>query len=179
MYSVDQEDRVVALGEVPKPGVGAPCPVILADESTLVLAYYVSSPPPPDWDGIPREISLDSTGESAALVTFYWCWVHIQSEITDATINGHPLYDRGLNSYSAFEVLHSSWIRQLEHFQATEASPQPQRYARLRHFIFAFHDSLFECVASSLDVELHQASIRSLVPRMTLLLSQRCAINTD
>jgi hypothetical protein len=175
MYSVDHKDRVVPFGGVPKPNVGAPCPLVVADESTLVLAYYVSAPPPADWDGIPREISLDSTGESAALVAFRHCRIYIQAEISDATIDGHPLYHRGLESYRAFEVLHSSWIRQLEHFQATEASPQPQWYARLRHFIFAFHDSLFECVAEGFAVEVHQASIRSLTPRMSALLSSETA----
>jgi hypothetical protein len=175
MYSVDQNDRVATLREVPKPDVGAPCPAIVADESTLVLAYYVSSPPSLDWDGSPREISVDSKGESAAVITFRACRVYIQTEITDATIDGHPLYNRGLKSYGAFEVLHSSWIRQLEQFQATQASPQPKSYAQLRHFLFAFHDSLFECVAGGFTVEVHQGSIRSLFPRMTLLLRSETA----
>ena len=175
MYSVDHRDRVVAVSELPKPDVGAPCPVVVADESTLVLAYYVSSPLPPDWDGIPREVTIDSSVESAALVTFSGCRVHVQTEISDATIDGHPLYDRGLQSYNAFEVRQSSWIRQLEQFQAVQASPQPQWYSRLRHFIFAFHDSLFECVAEGFTVEIHGASIRSLLPRMSALVSSETA----
>jgi hypothetical protein len=175
MYSVDDRDRVLAVPQLPKPDVGAPCPVVVADQFTLVLAYYVSAPPPADWDGIPREITSDSTAESAALITLSGCRTYIQTEITDATIEGHPLYERGLESYKAFEVLHSSWIRELEQFQATEASPQPQSYRRLRHFIFAFHDSLFECIAGSFAVEFHQASIRSLIPRMSALLTSQTA----
>jgi hypothetical protein len=135
MYTIDQNDRIVVLREIPRSSIGAPCPVILADELTLVLAFYIGSKVPPGWDGIPREISIDSTSESVALITFQCPCAHILSEISDTTIYGHPLAARGLGPYSAVEVVHSSWIRQLEHLQATRASPHPQAYAALRHFI--------------------------------------------
>jgi hypothetical protein len=35
-----------------------------------------------------------------------------------------------------------------------------------RHFVFAFHDSTFECVAQSFDVTVHRGSILSSVERM-------------
>jgi hypothetical protein len=48
-----------------------------------------------------------------------------------------------------------------------------RRLTRLSaHFIFALHDSVFECVAEDFAVEIHCGSIRSLVPRMTALLSR-------
>ena len=41
MYEFDGEDRVVKLAELPQSSVGAPCPVVLSDEHSTVLAYYL------------------------------------------------------------------------------------------------------------------------------------------
>jgi hypothetical protein len=41
MYSIDQHDRVKGLSGVPQSCVGAPRPVIVCDEATLLLAYYI------------------------------------------------------------------------------------------------------------------------------------------
>jgi len=64
----------------------------------------------------------------------------------------------GLRPYSAAEVRTSSWIRSLEHRNRVHPSHRPESFERYRHFILAFHDTTFECVAESFDVQLHRGT---------------------
>jgi len=41
MYTVDKKDKVLPLSNVPHSSVGAPCPLVLSDEHTTVVAYYI------------------------------------------------------------------------------------------------------------------------------------------
>jgi hypothetical protein len=47
---------------------------------------------------------------------------------------------------------------------------RPEACEALTHYVFAFHDSTFECVARGISVSLHRGSLRgvvaSLVPRI-------------
>jgi hypothetical protein len=41
MYEVDGRDRVIELTDVPRSDVGAPAPVVLANEFCVVLSYVI------------------------------------------------------------------------------------------------------------------------------------------
>jgi hypothetical protein len=41
MYEVDHQDRVVEIHDAPQSSVGAPIPILLADERAVVLAYCI------------------------------------------------------------------------------------------------------------------------------------------
>jgi len=69
MYEVDGRDRVVELADVPQSSVGAPLPVVVDDESTLQLAYYLSVPDP-DWDGSYTRVVEAATEDPIILVHF-------------------------------------------------------------------------------------------------------------
>lgn len=60
---------------------------------------------------------------------------------------------RGL-AYGIYEVLNSSWIRELTELKR-HAFPNTPDDTRSRHFLFLFHDSTFECIARDIKVELH------------------------
>jgi hypothetical protein len=77
MYTIDRHDRVVEVTEVPRPSVGAPLPVALADEGRVLLAYLLDVPVP-GWDGTwTRVVDLD-TADPVVLVRFTgvvaWQW---------------------------------------------------------------------------------------------------------
>ena len=79
----------------------------------------------------------------------------------DETFSGHPLADRGLHPYAVFEVRDSSWIRKLERMNSVHHRHNRERFLEgLRHFVFAFHDSTFECVAHGFEVEVFRGSSR-------------------
>jgi hypothetical protein len=107
MYSVDEQDKVVALESVPQSSVGAPISVVLADEHRVVLAYYVEERTP-DWDGsTARVVYPDDGNEPIAMVRFSHCGAHMFGPPNDEVFPGYPLARRGLEPYSAFEVKQS------------------------------------------------------------------------
>jgi hypothetical protein len=57
------------------------------------------------------------------------------------------LASRGLGYYGIFEVVGSSWVRELEEMNRVHPNHNPRRFDKLRHFIFMFHDNTFEVIA--------------------------------
>ena len=175
MYSVDHRDHVLSLGAVPLPSVGAPLPVVLATDSHLLLAYLVEVHDPA-WDGTEvRGVDHATDGEPAALIEFVAPSAHFFGPPNDEAIAGHPLAARGLVSGVPARVGDSSWIRGLERMNRVHPRHQPERYARLQHFIFPFHDSTFECVAQDLRVVMHAGSLAELLPEMQRRVNPRGA----
>ena len=173
MYQVDGLDTVVELTDCPRPDIGAPLPVVLADDYSLVLAYLVSEPDP-NWDGsYATLVSPESEGLLVALVRFQRPYAHMFGPPNDEAFHGHPLAQRGLAAYSVSEIRHSSWLRQLERMNSVhDRHDRAQFMAFRRHLVWAFHDSTFECIAEDFDVELQRGSLRAVMPRMLELLRE-------
>lgn len=96
------------------------------------------------------------TDAGIATVHFVHCAVTMFGYPNDEALPGHPLYRSGLSAYGVFEVVNSSWIRQVTE-QNRVAFPST-RDSRERHFIFTFHDSTFECIADDLNVSVQPRS---------------------
>lgn len=171
MYEVDAQDEVVELSDAPRPDIGAPLPLVLADEHHLLLAYLVSEPDPA-WEGSYTTIvSPDSDGLTVAIVHFRRPSAHLFGPPNDEAFAGHLLASRGLRPYRVFEVRHSSWLGKLERMNAVHPQHDRERFlAGRRHFVFAFHDSTFECVARGFEVEVFRGSMRGALGRMTAIL---------
>jgi len=166
LCSVDGRDKVVKLDGVPQSSVGAPSPLVLGGEANALLLYIVEEAPI-DWDS-PSTYILDSVtpDESFALVEFTGCWSHMFGWPNDEVFHVHPLNARGLKSYGAFQIEKSSWIRLLEKMNSVHSHHRPERFERLRHYIFSFHGSTFECIAEGFTVSMHKGSFDSMWPIM-------------
>jgi hypothetical protein len=165
MYAIDQLDSVAELNDVPQSSVGAPIPMILCGEHFLHLAYLLQATPE-NWDGRSvRMVNEESEGEPCALVKFEQEIAYMFGPPNDEAFAGHPLASRGLRPYGVFEVKNSSWIRQLERMNSVHPMHAriAERYSRYRHFIFAFHDTTFECVAMGFNTSIHQGSVSSVL----------------
>lgn len=167
MYEVDDRDSVEPLVGVPQSSIGAPLPLVLADEHRLVLAYYVEERDP-SWDGTSvRVLGLQDSDEPIAIVRFELCIAHTLGPPNDEAFAGHPLADRGLEPYGTFEIRDSSWIRLLERRNSVHPYHRPDSFRDLRHLIFTFHDTTFECVCrGGFCVEHSRGALASVVPRM-------------
>ena len=166
MYSVDEWDKVVELKNVPQSSVGAPLPIVLADEHKILLAY-IAEITPPEWNGsYVRVVAPSKSDEPLVLVEFSSYSSFNFGAPNDEAFDGHPLEGRGLHPYGAFQIENSSWVRQLERMNSVHPEHKPERFAQLRHFVFAFHDSTFECVAERLTVSQHKGSLERLLPLM-------------
>ncbi len=172
MYQVDAHDIVIKLRSVPQSEIGAPLPLVIADDNRLILEYLISAPDP-NWDGTYVNV-VDSSSEGAvAIVRFQRPYAHFFGPPNDEAFEGHPLAARGLSPYAAFEIENSSWIRQLERANAVHPYHNRERFMEAkRHFVFAFHDSTFECVAAHFNVSTHQGSILSLLDRVAQMLEE-------
>jgi hypothetical protein len=170
MYQVDNKDRVVPLADVPQSSVGTPLPLVIADERRVVLAFYVQEIQP-GWNGSSvRIVDPATSNQPLALVRFNGCQAHMFGPPNDEAFAGHPLSGRGLRPYSAFRVEDSSWIRRLERMNSVHPHHKPERFWKMQHIIFSFHDSTFECVCGGFDVRTERGSIHSAVPEMMKLL---------
>jgi hypothetical protein len=167
MYEVDDKDEVIELEDVPQSSIGAPNPIVLASEHDVSLTYYLQNVPR-GWDGTSvRIVGTDTEGEPVAVVKFRRCSAHMFGPPNDEAFSGHPLAERGLGPYGAFEIGNSSWIRKLERMNAVHSQHNKDRFmAKKKHFIFSFHDSTFECVAQAFEIELLTGSVKSMVPHM-------------
>lgn len=163
MYQVDERDKVIELENVPQSSIGAPLPIVLSDEHEILLGYLVEDETS-DWDSSDvRVVGPDTSGESLALVEFNSYSTFMFGAPNDEAFSGHPLAKRGLHPYTAFQIEDSSWVRQLEQMNSVHPYHKPERFERLKHFIFAFHDSTFECVAEGFVVSKHEGSLQSLL----------------
>lgn len=172
MYVVDKHDKVVELRDLPQSSVGAPCPVILAGEHSLTVAYLLQDTPA-DWDGTTvRVVGVDTPGEPAAIVRFVRPYASMFGPPNDEAFAGHPLAERGLHPYGAFEVQHSSWVRSLEKMNSVHPYHRAERFDAYRHFVLAFHDTTFECVATGYTHELTSGPLNEVAAREAARLTE-------
>jgi len=170
MYQVDNKDRVIPLENAPQSSIGAPCPLVVADEHRVALAYYLQNRDP-GWDGTKiRIIDPRTSSEPVALVLFRRCCAYMFGPPNDEAFSGHPLADRGLRPYAAFRIEESSWLRRLERMNSVHPNHKPERFWELQHLVFAFHDSTFECICEDFEVVRREGALVSLVKEMADLL---------
>ena len=163
MCSIDNQDTVAERTDLPQSSIGAPCAVVLSGEHFLRLAYYLEQREE-GWDGSTvRLVGEHSGGEPCALVRFAHAAAHMFGPPNDEAFAGHPLAERDLEPYAVFEVNNSSWVRTLERMNSVHPYHQSKRFAKYKHFIFAFHDSVFECVAESFELSVHRGSVSGVL----------------
>lgn len=167
MYAIGTNDKVVEIRDVPQSSVGAPCPMVLADEFQVSLVYYAESPAANRDGTTVKGGEPRTTTESVLWVEFRGPLSHILGPPNDEAFSGHPLADRGLEPYGVFEVQSSSWLRTLTRMNSVHPSHRDEHFADYRHFVFSFHDSVFECIAESFKWEWRNGSVRSVIAELS------------
>lgn len=143
MYTIDKRDTLRELADIPFPPSELPEPLLLADEDTLVVSYLVGPPSTAQAVGA----SASPLQAPAALVVFRDCFATHFGTPNDEAFASHPLADRGLRPYRAFEVEGSSWLRDLEMRNRGHPRHDPQLFQQLRHWVLTFRASVLECAA--------------------------------
>lgn len=161
MYPVGPKDQPIAILTSLQSSIGAPCPEVLAGEHFLRLAYYVEEDRLGlEWQG--REIRPEAHGDSddlCAVVEFSGAYAHMFGPPNDEAFSGHPLATRGLRPYSVFEVAHSSWLSAFERMNSVHPYHRPESFLQVKHYVFSFHDTTFECIAKGFSVKLCRGSV--------------------
>ena len=165
MYQIDEKDKVIELKDVPQSSVGAPMPIILCDEHKLFLAYFLQNTPE-NWDFNSVRVVTANTEDYVALVEFEKYESFMFGNPNDEAFHGHPLASRGLEPYAVFEIENSSWLRNLEKMNSVHPYHSLEKFEKLKHFVFAFHDSTFECVAENFNISISEGSMKSILEEM-------------
>lgn len=167
-------DIVVELTDVPQSDIGAPLPIVLSSEHNVLLAFRCQNTPE-GWDGSSvRVVNYDTANDPLAIVELGHCHSFTFGAPNDEAFNGHPLYEKGLHPYGVFEVRNSSWLRTMEQRNSVHLYHKPDRfYGRYKHFVFAFHDSTFECLAEGFKCEVVEGSLEGMLPEMQRRLFER------
>jgi hypothetical protein len=174
LYSAEREVAKVRGGEYAVPcdlGVswdtGAPMPHLLKGSYRTFLIFILRESNPA-WDGTSVNIVDPSSGavEPLALVEFECATVKFGSP-NDEVLEGHPLHGKGLMPYGAHYVMNSHWAKELEEINKVHSGYDPERWKDLRHYLLAFHDEMFECLATGHKVETHRTSMKELLRTAT------------
>jgi len=169
LYTPDEQDAVLEEAEIPWPLPGAPLPCVLATEDALLLAYYTKVRRSSVSSNVPNLVGGSSMG-TIALVDFRFPAAYFSVPVSNEILDAHPLSARGLSNYKVFTVDHSSWIRRLTAAQYYHERPYPGAYSNSKHYIFVFHDSIFEAVADGITVQSFFSSMDDAEGRMLELL---------
>ncbi len=114
------------------PNAGAPEPMLCQNEHRAVLIF-------------------ESRSERRVLVEFEGCLSTQFGYPNDEALAGHRLYRLGLREYGVFEIVDSSWLRELT--RQNRITFPSSAFGQLRHFVITFHDSTFECLAETLKAK--------------------------
>jgi len=132
-----ENTRLVLVEDIfPEIMVGAPCPVVFADEHVVYLSYY-------------------DVEKNVALVKFEHCFEFKMGMPSEDEILKSPYSGLGFVNFEVHTVVNSPWLNELEsrYKVISRFSRNDREYI---HYIFAFHDRTFECVSSGYSVEKHR-----------------------
>jgi hypothetical protein len=131
--------------------VGAPMPTILSNEHHIYLIFYVSNIDP-NWDG--STVHMRSENDEGIVTIKFDRFAQFKfGNPNDEAINGHPLYELGLQPFSIQKVAESEWIKELTKMNSVHPYHNDEQFSKYEHFIFFFHDTCFEIVAEGYSVE--------------------------
>ena len=143
---------------------GAPCPYVLSSAGKTLLIYHLHEMDP-NWDGTYANI-VDSTSDDVfplVLVEFIGCYSFKFGGANDEVLRGHPLWNKGLEGYQAHIIENSRWIQEERKINSVHAYYNEDRWKDKKHFIFTFHDELFECITESYKIEVFRDSFLNVI----------------
>ncbi len=142
---------------------GAPCPQVYSNGHKTFLLYYLDEPDP-GWDGSHVKV-IDNSSDNVfplALVEFVSGGTFRFGIVNDEAASGHPLYNKGLQIYDAHIIENSTWIEELKNIHKVHPYFDEKRWLDLKHYLFFFHDEIFEVIATDYKIEIYETSFRDL-----------------
>jgi hypothetical protein len=127
------DELVIVSNIYPKPD-SYPNPNVFSNEHLLILTYGIDV-------------------NKYVIIIFSLVYKYKFGSPNDESLNSHPLYSKGLQFYEVHEVINSSWIDELEKMNSVHPKHNKELFLEdLKHLIFTFHDSTFECVITENNI---------------------------
>jgi hypothetical protein len=143
--------------------IGAPLPRVVAGKRVFLAFYvntfYLKRDSASGSDSARVTITTPPTAEPVGVVEFVSCAAFKMGGPNDEAFHRHPLYGRGLEAYRAHVERRSLWITEVGRINSGHPEHRPGWHERLTHYIFAFHDETFECIAKGYQAEVRAKSM--------------------
>jgi len=142
---------------------GAPLPHVISDGYNTFLIYYVNKSNP-RWNMDEHDITVLNArhDDITALVKFVRCYSYKFGGTNDEVLHGHPLFEHGLEAYGAHYITNSSWIKEESKINSVHNCYDQDSWDRYKHYIFTFHDEIFECIADGYTVDIFKGRIQNV-----------------
>ena len=118
------------------------------------------------------EVCNSKSVKYIALIQFESCYCHRFGGGNDEALNGHPLYGIGLELYSAHIIENSSWINEFIKMNSMHPRFKKEYWNGYKHYLFTFHDGIFEYVAKSYSMNMYKGNMEQVVSLATQMLFQ-------
>jgi hypothetical protein len=143
---------------------GAPLPHLLTNDHRTFLTFFVRRADP-NWDGTYTTLvrPSDPSPRTIAVVEFKRCLAARMGSPNDEVFHGHLLSGKGLEAYTAQQVVNSRWVAELEAINRVHSCYKSDHWKDVNHYVLWFHDSTFECVASSFEVQIYDKSLSEIL----------------
>lgn len=150
---------------------GAPAPVVLSNEYKLNVLYYYQREVAEVGASILKQRN-NIKDDGIANVTFENYLIYKLGYPNAEVLQSHPYYKLGLSWYKLYEVLGSTWIKDIEQMNKMHPLHNPTRYKMFKHFIITFEDSTFECIAKGVEIFFSQkVTMKNAIENVSLQLS--------
>jgi hypothetical protein len=143
---------------------GAPLPFLVSGYMSTFVAFYL--PSDFEFDGTnPRSRSADDV-DHIGVVQFEGVVAAKIGSPNDEVLRGHPLWGHGLELYEAHLVENSAWLQEIIAINRVHARFTESAWRDDRHYLFAFHDETFECIASEHHVTVERGPMVDVAARL-------------
>lgn len=136
--------------------VGAPTPTIISNDSNLYLMFY-SNEESTNGETLKERNSVYDRG--IYVLKFNLFLKYKFGMPNNEIIIGHPYSKLGLQPYSFYQLEGSDWIKELMKIDSVHPDYNKEKWASYKHYIFTFHDNMFECIAKDFEISESTTSI--------------------
>lgn len=156
----------------PKWDTAAPMPQVFSNGQKTFLIYLINDSDD-DWDGTYVNLIDNKSDKSYPLALVEFSGQTFRFGIAnDEVFCGLPLWDKGLESYSAHIVENSTWINELKNINKVHPYYNEGVWNDKKHFMLLFHDEIFEVIATDYKVETFKTTFVQLATEVAKLMNQ-------
>ena len=145
-------EYAVEIDGFPQWSTGAPLPHVFANTGIAYLIY------------------LTDENDFAIIISFTGCNSHRFGIVNDEAADGHHLYEKGLQVYSAHVIENSKWIEELKTIHKVHPRFSEKHWIDYKHYLLFFHDEIFEVVATNFKIEKTNLTLKEAAIKVAGLL---------
>lgn len=126
-------------------------PIVVSDGWRTLLLYSAQNK---EAMSMAKKDHIQYTG----ILTFKGCTSCKFGAPNDESIEGHPLYGRGIDVGGAYIVMNSPWLEELKKINSVHPQFDDKSWEGKRHYLLFFKDNTFECIAEDVTSQIKEGA---------------------